>query len=601
MAFNVLSRCLNRQPLSRVLLSRRRGSCRPGVEPLEDRQLLSTYVVMTADDNGNNASPTPGSLRQAIVKSNMNPGSNLILFQIPNVAGQSDVHTIKPPTPLPPTTVPVTISAALQVGAVSNQDATDDNAQHKIVLDGSLLTSGNGLTIIAGNSVVDELVIDNFPGWGISLAGVGSDTVTGNFIGTDVTGKVAAGNGLGGISVDSSAPGNIIGDGMVADRNLISGNVNGPGIHLGSSDNRVQNNFVGADAGGMADLPNFQGIDVVGGSSNFIGGQASAAEDNLIAGNLQDGLVFEQNASANNVGGNHITLNQGNGIAVQTGSRFNVIGNLFSGPVNDVSFNDLAGVRIYSGTGNALTSFNSIAGNGGRGIDEGVNKQQVAPVLTSVAVAGGQTTVTGMLTTTPTITLVILFFGNPSTSPAQGKTFLGSIQVKTDGSGNATFSAPFSTALAPGDTVTATATDLASTTSEFSAPLAVPLPPPPAPTPTPTPMPLQDVTPQVSVQRGKLRRRGGRSQQMIALRNNGPALGGLLYLVLSGLPRKVQLQQSGGVTRHLAPLGNPYVVVDLGGQLLGTGQSRTVVLTFSNPFGRKVRYNLSVLAGIGAP
>jgi hypothetical protein len=235
MTFTVLSRWLKRPPASRVPSSCR--SFRTEIELLEERQLLSTYTVTTADDNGSNSNPTLGSLRQAILQSNTNAGPNLILFQIPNVLGQSDVHTIKPPTPLPATISQVTISAALQVGTVSNQDTNDDNAQHKIILDGSLLSSGNGLVLVAGHSAVDQLVIDNFPGWGIVLPSVGSDTVTGTFLGTDVTGKIAAGNGNGGIDIGSGAPGNTIGGATPADRNLISGNLNGPAIRLGSNNN----------------------------------------------------------------------------------------------------------------------------------------------------------------------------------------------------------------------------------------------------------------------------------------------------------------------------------------------------------------------------
>src|SRR5205814_1938912 len=43
----------------------------------------NTYVVTTAADNGNNASPTAGSLRKAINDANTNPGANIIDFNIP--------------------------------------------------------------------------------------------------------------------------------------------------------------------------------------------------------------------------------------------------------------------------------------------------------------------------------------------------------------------------------------------------------------------------------------------------------------------------------------------------------------------------------------
>src|SRR5262249_38049589 len=65
---------------------------RPRVELMEDRTLLSTFLVNTTADGG------PGSLRQAIVDSNAAAGAtNTIDFKIP---GQG-VQTIAPLSPLP--------------------------------------------------------------------------------------------------------------------------------------------------------------------------------------------------------------------------------------------------------------------------------------------------------------------------------------------------------------------------------------------------------------------------------------------------------------------------------------------------------------------
>jgi hypothetical protein len=72
-------------------------------------------------------------------------------------------------------------------------------------------------------------------------------------------------------------------------------------------------------------------------------------------------------------------------------------------------------------------------------------------------------------------------------------------------------------------------------------------------------------------------------------------------LVVDYLTPKVRLRQPDGRTLHAAPLGSPYVLVSLGNNLLGSGETRTVVLTFANPLGRKIRYNLRVLDGSGMP
>ena len=53
----------------------------------------ATFHVTTAADNGNNANPTSGSLRKAIIDANANPGTDTIDFSI---AG-AGVHTISLP------------------------------------------------------------------------------------------------------------------------------------------------------------------------------------------------------------------------------------------------------------------------------------------------------------------------------------------------------------------------------------------------------------------------------------------------------------------------------------------------------------------------
>jgi hypothetical protein len=119
--------------------------------------------------------------------------------------------------------------------------------------------------------------------------------------------------------------------------------------------------------------------------------------------------------------------------------------------------------------------------------------------------------------------------------------------------------------------------------------------------PPPPPQGPADVTLQVSFVLGKLRRHGGRYRQTVTLHNNGAALQGPLYLVVDRLTRKVRLRRPAGLTHTDAPLGDPFVRVSTAGQVFGSGQTRTVVLTFGNPLGRKVLYFLRLLAGFGQP
>jgi hypothetical protein len=599
---NILSRWLKQKPACRGTGPRRR-SFRLGVETLEERQLLSTWFVTTAADNGDTANPTPGSLREAIILAdNMGKAGDQIVFDIPNVPGQSDVHTIQPPTALPAVTTPLTINGYTQPGSAINTAVDFDNAQLKIVLDGSLLNTGDGLAITAGNSTVRGLVINHFPSLGVGLANVGNDTIAGNFIGTDVAGQTPAGNGLAGVYVVNGAGSNTIGGVALSDRNVISGNAIGDGIYLGTDGNFVQNNYLGTDSDGVVGVANAYGI-VVQGSNNTIGG-GSAGQGNNISGNFHDGITINQATSVSNyVFGNRITFNGGAGVVTDQGAHDNVIGdNLSSGPVNDISFNLKDGVHFFDGTGNFVNSDNSFSSNGGLAIDLGAaaNNQQNFPVLTTAVVAGGQTTVTGTLHGTLNTVYYVYFWSNPSFAQPQGETYLGVlIGVKTDQNGNATFTKTFNTALAVGDTVTAITGTGSNGTSEFSAPVTVKMPPaPPQPPGMPPP---QDVTPLVSVRRGKLLHHGGLYRQTITLHNAGAALQGPVYLVLDHLTRKVRLLHPTGRTAQKAPLGDPYMLAGTAGQVLNTGETRTVVLTFRNPLGRKIRYGLSVLAGVGTP
>ena len=79
------------------------------------------------------------------------------------------------------------------------------------------------------------------------------------------------------------------------------------------------------------------------------------------------------------------------------------------------------------------------------------------------------------------------------------------------------------------------------------------------------------------------------------------ALAGPVYLVVDQLTPMVRLQKPTGLTKSDAPMGDPYVFMGPAGQAFGSGQTRTVVLTFGNPLGHKVRYHLRVLDGAGTP
>jgi CSLREA domain-containing protein len=337
--------------------------------------------------------------------------------------------------------------------------------------------------------------------------------VQGNLIGTDITGTLALGNSSRGVLVDSGGTA-LIGGTTVAARNIISGNTNADGVQLSGSATTVQGNFIGTDVTGTVALPNSDyGVNVFATNGSVVGGLTAtpgAPPGNLISGNGRAG-VNVQGVSSTLIQGNIIgtdatgTQSLGNhqqGILIVdnggTPSHDNTIGGTAAGAANIIAFNgdgtcDFfgAGVVVRSNPGNINNAIlgNSIFSNFGLGIqleiagapdcvinpndngdvDTGANNLQNYPVLTSVKINGGSTTIMGSLNSHANTIYRLEFFSNTVVDPSgfgEGQTFIGSTNVTTDGSGNIAFNIVVpQVAFA----VTATATDPNGNTSEFSA------------------------------------------------------------------------------------------------------------------------------------
>jgi parallel beta-helix repeat protein len=319
----------------------------------------SVFTVTTTADAGT------GSLRQAILDANAHPGTDTIAFDI----GAGGVQTIRPTTPLPTITVHVVIDGTTQPGFAGSP---------LIVLNGSDTGTGaNGLTMTAGFSTVQALVIDGFAGDGIVLDTNGSNVIAGNYIGTDVTGTLAVGNGADGLAISSSN--NLVGGTTAGARNLISGNhQDGVDISDGSGD-VLSGNYFGTDVTGTHPLANLSaGVSINRGSNHIVGGTVAGAR-NLISGNA-DGIDMFGNGHAL-VQGNSIGTDVTGTIAVpnirgvfdRTGS--NTYGGTLPGAGNLISGNLNNGMELD--VGNSLVQGNRIGtdlngmvalGNSGVGI-----------------------------------------------------------------------------------------------------------------------------------------------------------------------------------------------------------------------------------------
>ena len=363
------------------------------------------------------------------------------------------------------------------------------------------LQNGNGIYLLAGadgNTVggtaagARNLISGNAYS-GIVIQG-SNNTVAGNYIGLDITGTAALGNGFAGVDLLAGAPGatgNTIGGTAAGAGNVISANQIGIvfdgsyGGPSGPSSNLVQGNFIGTNAAGTAAVGG-QAIGVwlfTAATDNTIGGTAAGA-GNLISGNVSGIVLNGAGTTRNTVSGNFIGTDvtgtsgvaNGTGVSIVNGAADNTIGGTAAGAGNVIAFNGGQGVAVSSGSGNAILG-NSIVGNGSLGIDldallavtandvgdadSGANDLQNFPVLVQALTTGTQLTIGGSLNSTASSYFRIEFFANAAQDASghgEAQTYLGFTNVATDASGNASFNVALTVAVTAGQVISAAAT-----------------------------------------------------------------------------------------------------------------------------------------------
>lgn len=381
----------------------------------------ATFTVTNTNDSGE------GSLRQAVLNANSNPGIDNINFSI-----TSGFRSIKPLSALPTITEAVVIDGTTQPGY---------NQIPIIEIDGSNAGFASGLSVSGGNCVIKGLIINRFvgdtqeTGNGIFLGGFGGNQVIGNFIGTDSTGTVGFNTQRWGILVDSNN--NQIGGTAPAERNVISGNSD-TGIYLRgfsglTQGNLVRGNHIGTDLTGTQPLGNNNGIQITAAQQNIIGGMEPGA-------------------------GNLIAHNRGKGIFVESGAGHKFYSNsIFSNAQLGIGFN----------TGSFPNS------NDQCDSDTGSNWNQNHPVLSYISSNETLTRINGRLNSNPNTEFVVEFFANDVCDPSgngEGKTFIGRATVRTTSNCTTDFDVSLPVSRNAGTIISATATNLSNnSTSEFSA------------------------------------------------------------------------------------------------------------------------------------
>jgi hypothetical protein len=378
---------------------------RPAVERLEARETPATFTVTTAADSA--LSPVAGSLRQAILDANANPGADNIAFAV----GTGPV-TITVAAALPAITGPTAILGNTQPGLTAPSNVNPDtffNTPFPLVtLNGATAGAGaDGLSFQAGaaGSQVQYLQVLNFGGNGIVFNNSANGLVTytvasgngGNgvlvtgsgatanrfqnmFVGVDKTGNTAVPNGGDGFRFDNLASGNVIGGGnFFQARCIVSGNLgNGVRITGGAFGNLEQGNVIGLNTGNDKALGNgLDGVLVEGSGAN-----------NVIGGPIGLGGIKAAN-------GRH-------GVSIMGESPGTVVFNTFGGTSafsNRTFGNGVDGIHVEaSGAGIILTT-NITSGNGRYGTYIGGNANGVIvnallsgvgfPGSTNVAIPNG--------------------------------------------------------------------------------------------------------------------------------------------------------------------------------------------------------------------
>ncbi len=402
-------------------------------------------IVTTTADTGK------GSLRWALEKANSTIGKDTIVFHIP----ETDVHfdtssgvwTISPQSALPTLTDSNLVLDGSSQQIFVGEDMNPEGPE--IEIDGHKAGNCQGFYLSAPGIEILELIVNRFQKDGIMVSSVRGGRVAGCYIGVSSDGLEPAPNGRVGVFLNGTREFEI--SQMDSIPTIVSGNKL-HGIYLsGASKNRVSGSIVGLNRTKTDTIGNaYEGIYIVSGDSNRI-------VKNVIGGNkMSNGIQVSEGIhntiSANIIGWNpdrpdRILGNSGSGIVVTASD------NLIS--ENSIAFNHVYGVSIVGEKAlrNTITH-NLIFRNGWGGIntEQGGNRELATPVLTEVT----RNSVSG--TASPQ-TKVELFADKAN----QGSIFLGTITADTAGtfhwSGD-----PLPTNFF----CTATATDSAGNTSEFS-------------------------------------------------------------------------------------------------------------------------------------
>jgi hypothetical protein len=268
---------------------------------------FDTFTVTTSADNGNNATPTVGSLRWAIQQANANINLSTINFAVSGCPVLMNMGG----TVLPDITTDVVIDGYSAAGSSVNTSFGRFDATLCIILNGSgtlatgLHKSGIGHLEVSGLG---------FAGFSDAAIRIDSSSGTSNVTGNQIGGFALLAQNKDGVRISATAAQTIVGgDTNPAQVNLIVGNT-GTGVQIDSSGGNsfVSHDLIGLGPDGVSPNGNNIGVFVFNSASNTV-------QDCFISNNLTQGVLIAGTGSLgtwvsrNNIGTTSTGLNAPNG------------------------------------------------------------------------------------------------------------------------------------------------------------------------------------------------------------------------------------------------------------------------------------------------
>ncbi len=305
-----------------------------------------------------------------------------------DINGQNFVSPANPVTGLTITAANVTVDGLSIIsfngggvaitGTASKNDAVETSwfgiapfgdSRSNSVFGVEVVSGASGATI-GGTTAVPSNVISDTMGTGVLFDGSSGNVVEGNYIGTGTDGASAEPNSGDGVLIQDSAVNNTVGGTIAGSANTIGfngfgGPVAGNGVEIsGSKNNVVEGNNIGTDTG-ADDLTNDGDGVLIDGGANFntIGGSTSVSR-NVISNNNANGVeISGSGTELNLVDGNYLgTDSQGesstgddtangninDGVVIDNGATLNTVGGTTAGTRNVISGNETNGVGLDS-------------------------------------------------------------------------------------------------------------------------------------------------------------------------------------------------------------------------------------------------------------